>query len=216
MTKAKSQNSRRRLPFGPDRKRNLNNSLSVRQEQALAIYVRNGFNDMTHAMIESGFSPKTAQVTGSQLLKTQKAKDYLAGKFDKALRKYNKTADDVLNEIAVMAFADPAEMFDKEPNNGIKLKNIFEMGPIRRAIRKIKHKQRITVVDPKKEDSPQLVENDYEYELWDKVAANKILAQHHNIIEGQGGDVIVPLVLLPDNARDAEFEVIEDKNGRNL
>jgi phage terminase small subunit len=183
-------------------------NLSVKEEKALCLYISNG-NDIKKAFIDAGYRPSNAQRSGYNLLKTQKAKDFLALKVDVALKRYNKTADNVLEEAALIAFSDPANLFVKDEGGGIALKNIFEMGPGRRAIKKIKHTQRVTDIGGKDEDgnTNKLIENVYEYELWSKEAMIRLLAEHHKITEGGSGGgntVIIPLLCIPDNGRNQD------------
>jgi hypothetical protein len=181
--------------------------LTIQEEEALCLYVSSKCKDFENAMIQAGYPVNRARKEWYKLSKTKKAKDFLSKKINDALKLYNKNADDVLQEIALIAFSDPGNLFIKADKSGVALKNILEMGPERRAIKKIKHTQRITDLGKSngEGDAPKLVENVYEYEMWSKPDALKVLAEHHKIIgaqnNGGGNTVILPLLYLPDNGR---------------
>lgn len=187
--------------------------LSIKEEKALAIYVANNCDKIEEAMKAVGYAGAYARKVGYKLLKTKRAKEYLANKIDTALQVYNKKADDVLQEIALIAFSDPADMFVRSGPDGIAMKNILDMGPERRAIKKIKHTQRIVDIGGTPDENgekPKLIENIYEYETWSKPDALKVLAQHHKIIsdEQNNNTVVLPLLYLPNNKRDDEADRI--------
>jgi hypothetical protein len=142
-------------------------------------------------------------------------------------KKYAKQADDVLDELSLIAYSDPAEYFE-DHEEGIKLKKIFEMDPrARRNIKKIKHSQVIHSIPNGDNEPIKAVENSYEYEFYDKVKALQLLAQYHQLInrkaEGENNSNVEKIrFYLPHNGRnpvdnlieDAEFTAIEqEKSG---
>lgn len=66
------------------------------------------------AMIAAGYSAKTAEVTGSKMLRVVKVKAYLAEKERKIEKKLEITAERTLREVARIAFGDARQFFDKE------------------------------------------------------------------------------------------------------
>lgn len=197
-------------------RRRLKEYLSVDEEKALCNYMMQQFpKNRIKAMVDAGYTEMYARSHAKKLFNSAKAKKFLAEKIDQALLPYNKGADDILKEVALIAFSDPADLFidivDKEgKKGGIALKNIFEMGPSRRTIKEIKHHQ---VVHYDKDGEKDWVENTYEYRLHDKVQTLKILAEYHKIINnrsegGSGGETVQPLLYLPDNGRDIPEAVV--------
>lgn len=77
----------------------------------------------TQAAIRAGYSPKTAQVQGSQLLSNLMVKEVLAQKMAKRAEKTEITAERVLLELSRLAFLDVRKAFNK---NG-SLKAIHEL-----------------------------------------------------------------------------------------
>jgi hypothetical protein len=131
--------------------------------------------------------------------------------------KYGKTADDVLDELVSIGFSRIGDYFDQDQEGTLKLKQLKDMGDKDKAIKKIKHDQDIKEIGG--EDNPiKVTTNHYEYELYDKLGALKVLAEFHKIIgkgEGGGGQKPSIVLMLPDNgARPkqlptyAEFEEI--------
>ena len=70
--------------------------------------------DATKAALASGYSPKSAQSQGCQLLKHPKISAEIAKKTGKRLEKLDITADKVLGELAKLAFHDPRKFFDSD------------------------------------------------------------------------------------------------------
>jgi phage terminase small subunit len=183
--------------------------LSGKEEAALCIFVEQGMYDMKGACIKAGYSPKSAHVTANLLKKKQKAIDYLSTKTTTVLKKYHKTSDDVLNEAALIAFSDIKDLFE-DTESGPVLKSVFKMGDTRRAIKAIKHTQKVMYLNPEDETAGKIVENKYEYQLWSKDTALRLLAEYHGVTTPKPGDnIVTPLVYLPDNSTDAEYEVVE-------
>lgn len=178
--------------------------LTVDEEKVLCLYVMKGFRDIKKCMKEVfRHTDSTAERQGYKLLKTEKAKKFLSMKADQALEPYNKGADDLIKEIAINAYSDIGNYFERNDNGKVVFKDLLEMGPERRAIKKIKHTRTTTRID----DKTEIIEDKSEYELWSKPEAQKLLAEHHGITKGMSGDVILPIVFMPPNCRDAEVEI---------
>lgn len=173
--------------------------LSKREMKALLLYIDREMVNLSACMIEVGWSKGAARTAATNLLKTKKAKDFIQGRINKVLEKYRWKADDVLNEIALIAMSDIAYYFIKT-ENGLILKDIHELGPERRAIKKIKHTKTITGEGDKK-----TVTNNYEFELWSKEKMLQILAQYHNLLgenpEGDKSQIPAAIVYVPDDGR---------------
>jgi len=111
------------------------------------------------------------------------------------------------------------------PKDGIRIKHLHDMGKERRAIKTIKHKHRI--IRSRGSDTV-IEEHEYEYEVWDKMTALKLLAEYHRIIGGrkaeEGDGESRVLVYLPDNGfgggpvkmkevKEGEFEEVKNPLG---
>ena len=157
-------------------------TLSQGEETALCNYINQmGSKSVLRALRDAGYSSSRPYKKWKELVGRPVAKKYLESKLNTALKKYNHTSDDVLAELAVITFFDPADIFVETENKSVVLKNIFEMQPTaRRAIKKIKHKQ---TVRRDKNGEELGIENEYEYDFYNKVDAAKILAEYHKIIK---------------------------------
>lgn len=99
------------LPVAPkDNSEQLFNALPLKQRNFVVNYLVNGFN-ATKAAKDAGFSAKSADTQGSRLLANVKIKAVIAARTGKALAKKEITAENVLQEIAKMAFFDPRRLF---------------------------------------------------------------------------------------------------------
>jgi hypothetical protein len=86
---------------------------------------------------------------------------------------------------------------------GIKLLNVLEMGQYSRGIKKIKHTQRTFYGD---DGEINYVEDKYEYELWDKLQALRLLGDNLGLFNKDdiSNTTIIengPRIYLPDNGK---------------
>ena len=179
----------------------LKTKLSERETKALVTYIVNKCQNITQACLDAGYPPKSAYKRGSELLQKPLAKAFLEQHTRQVMAKYDKTADDVLKEMVLMAFSDIGNYFEPDGEDGIKLKNVLKMGKERRAIKKIKHKQTITKID-----ETEIIHNEYDYELWDKQKALRDLGEFHKLFNRDNkpaGDETIkgPVIVLPDNGK---------------
>lgn len=85
----------------------------------------------TQAAIRAGYATKGAEVTGSQLLRNPKVQSKLTELEKPITEKLEITAEKVLQELANIAFFDPAELYDEKGN----LRDIHNIpAPTRRVI----------------------------------------------------------------------------------
>lgn len=176
-----------------------NELLSEAEMKALLLYIKAGLKNMADCMVEAGWSESSAVTTGTKLLKTKKAKDFIEKRIAHALRKYRWEADDVLSEMALIASSDIGNYFI-QTSDGLSVNNLLEMGPERRAIKKIKCIRTITG-----EGENKKVEDRIELELWSKDKMLELLGRYHDIFgESDKGDqskIPMALVYVPDDGR---------------
>ena len=84
--------------------------------QRLELFVAEYLIDLnaTRAAIAAGYSPKTAGQQGSRLLKNAKVFTEIAGKTKERIARLEITADNVLHELARLAFFDPRKLFNPD------------------------------------------------------------------------------------------------------
>ncbi len=190
-------------------KKSRKRELSTRERLALLLYIKNKEKNMTECCIKAGYPEASACIQGSQLLKHELSVQFLDQYREKALKKYAKSADDVLDEVACLAFSDIKNYFNEDANGTITLKTLSEMGKESRAIRKIKHRKR----DVFNSDGNLVATiNDYEYELHPKMNALDLLALHHSVVGkdrgGQEGQQLaLPQIILPDNGKTGKVAI---------
>jgi phage terminase small subunit len=86
--------------------------LTKRQELFVAEYLVD--LNATRAAMVAGYSEKTAKAQGSRLLTNVDVSEAIAAKHGKRLTNLEITADRVLQEIAKLAFFDPANFFESD------------------------------------------------------------------------------------------------------
>jgi hypothetical protein len=198
----------KRLPYPKKRGNSKNDKFAVERRNARLLAFANAYIVL---MIKHGpdkGAGEAAKAMGISTtaaynwLKTDVVREIIKEKTEKALLKYLKTPDDVLSEVALIAFSDMKDYFEKDKSGSLILKDIHSMGDNSRVIKKLKHNQRII---PQK-DAESIVENEYEYEMCSKVDCLKILAQFHKLIMAkQNEDREDPnnqanvIIYLPDN-----------------
>lgn len=86
--------------------------LTKKQETFVAEYLTD--LNATRAAIAAGYSEKNADKIGSQLLGNPRVSAFIAEKHGKRINRLEITADRVLQEIAKLAFYDPAAFFEDD------------------------------------------------------------------------------------------------------
>jgi phage terminase small subunit len=87
-------------------------TLSERQKRFVAAYVKEP--NATKAYISAGYSEKGAGVSGNKLLKVPHVKAEIDAKLAARARKFEISAENILSELAAIAFFDPATLYDEE------------------------------------------------------------------------------------------------------
>jgi phage terminase small subunit len=96
--------------------------LTPKQERFVQLYLepgQKGYLNATQAAIGAGYSAKSAELIGHQLLKKTKVAESISKAQAKTARKFEITRDRITQEYACMAFLDPRDIF--EDDGSIKL-----------------------------------------------------------------------------------------------
>ena len=104
-------------PIEPEPKSNKRDGLNPKQERFVQEYLID--MNATQAAIRAGYSEKTAYSQGQRLLKHGELAARLAQKQDALSTKLDVTAERVIDELAMLAFYDPADLaflLDEEGN----------------------------------------------------------------------------------------------------
>ncbi len=184
---------------------NPNNNLRLTNNQCKVLikYVKQGCKDLTTAVTDTGYSGKVAARIASGLRQNKVFEEMVSFFSEKALKNGSgKSGSDILQEIALVGFFDMKDLFHPD-GEGIKLKNVLEMGPQSRNIKKIKHTQRTFYGA---DGEINYVEDKYEYELWDKLQALKLLGDNLGLFKKEETNItqnidLAPRIYLPDNGK---------------
>jgi len=144
-----------------------------------------------------------SQYTGEQWIKNPIVTAEIKRILTTAEMKAGMNPESVLTELSLIAISDTGKYFEKEGEDGLKVRNLLDMDPIhRRAIKKVKHTRKVTTTG-EGESLKTVEENYYEYDLWDKMNALDKLAALHKLIQGAGENADKPgdnvIIMLPQN-----------------
>lgn len=137
------------------------------------------------AAVEAGYSPKTAHVQATALLKRPKVAEALKNHATRAIAKSELSAERVLNEMRRLAFSDVRQLFDESGN----LKPVHTLTDDQAAcIAGLEVvKKNVTSGDGK-------VDNVIKVKVWDKPKVLEMVAKHFSLlterIEHAGGMVL--------------------------
>lgn len=146
--------------------------LSDKKKRFAEVYMANGFN-ATQAAIESGYAMKSAEVRGSQLLRDSKVQEYIQVIKNKIEIKTEVKREQVIAEIANIAFADLGLVCDWD-GSSLTLKDSKDLDP--------KHRRMIDAIGIKNtEYGPQV-----QIKLSDRLKALELLAKYLGLLDGTG------------------------------
>ncbi len=135
----------------------------------------------TQAAIRAGYSPRTAQVIGTENLSKPIIQAAIQEAQQKRSARTEITQDRVLKELALIGFSDMAS-FVKIDESGMIQANPLDTLPegASRVIKKVKEKRTIRTERGTKDkpDGDQILECTYEFELHDKVRCLELMGKH--------------------------------------
>lgn len=167
--------------------------LSAKQQRFAAEYLVD--LNATQAAIRAGYSPRTAEWQGPQLLgKPHVAKAIEAGK-TKLQAKIEVRQEDIVRELCRIAFGDRRALMTWGPN-GVRLKDSSELSADEAAAV-------AEVAETTSKDGGSL-----RLKTHDKVKALELLGKHlgafveRHEITGKDGQPLLPIIYMPANGRD--------------
>ena len=89
----------------------MRDDLNIQQRKFVTEYLKTG--NAKQSAIAAGYSEKTAEVTGSRLLRNVKVKAALVKPIEKAIEKTQLTAERIIQEMCRVAFLDIRKLFDE-------------------------------------------------------------------------------------------------------
>jgi phage terminase small subunit len=144
------------------------------------------------AVIAAGYSESGAEVQASRMLRKPKVKALIAKLTEKKLEKLNVSAERILQELARIAFLDPANLFDEAGQ----LKPIGEVDEdTRRAIAGLDHQQ---LFEHFAKGQAKHVGTTHKVKLADKTRALELLGKYQKLfadtLELKAGEDLVNLI----------------------
>lgn len=196
------------------------NSLNPRQYMFLMLYIKNQCRDIKECAIKAGYSEKSAESSGRQILKKPAAQAIIDELFTKiVVQKYELNAENTLKEIGLIANSDMSDYWEVDEQGYWKRpKDPKSMGKASRCIKKIKFKEDAL----RNADGEEIgIHREIELELYSKLDALEMIAKHFRLINGgpdasekpKDGDASGPRIYLPDNGHGSNTSIkIEFKN----
>jgi hypothetical protein len=186
-------------------KKESNLRLNNNQCVALVNYLKQGCNNLSKAVIDAGYSLASVPAQVDQISNNLAFQQVIKFFGEKSLKEgAGKEGADILKELALTAFFDMKDVFEKDQNGSPKVKDILSMGKESRNIKKIKHTQKSVY---NSDGELAYVVDTYEYELWDKLTALRLLGDNLGMFNKKIEDTkevnedLLPRIYLPDNGR---------------
>ena len=156
-------------------------SLTDKQRAFVDEYLKD-FN-ATRAAKAAGYSAKTAMEQGYQLLQNPSVQNFIQERYQQRRNRHEITVDRVIDELALIAYADMKDYATIEPGGSVTLKPFEEMPEgASRAISKIKEKRK-ELAEAEGEGKSVIIENQLEFGHWDKVKALELIGKHLGIFQ---------------------------------
>jgi phage terminase small subunit len=151
-------------------------ALTPKQERFVAEYLVD--LNATQAAVRAGYSAKTAEQQGYQLLQKTSVAEAIAAAQSKHLETVDVSAQRILRELAALGFSDIRGVFDEHGN----LKPIHELpdsvAPVIASVEVTKERTR-------KDGEVTTEEFVTKVKAWDKVRALEMLAKHVGLLKDQ-------------------------------
>jgi hypothetical protein len=196
------------------------NSLNPKQYMFLMLYIKNQCRNIKECAIKAGYSEKSAESSGRQILQKREAQEVIDELFDRlVVRPHELNAENTLKEIGLIANSDMADFWETDEDGYWKRpKDPKALGKASRCIKKIKFKEDAL----RNADGEDIgIHREIELEMYSKMDALEMLAKHYKLINGgvdaadkpREGTEIAPRIYLPDNGHGSNTSIkIEFKN----
>lgn len=146
--------------------------LTEKQKKFCDLFIK--LNNATQAAIQAGYSKKTARIIAQQNLTKLDIKKYIKKRVFRADKKRKVDAENVVQEIANVAFSDIGLVAEWNDEKGLRLIDSKELDENnRKAIQSIK-------------TSPSEWGMSKQFKMQDKLKALELLAKHLGLLDGQG------------------------------
>ena len=171
-----------------DSKTPIKDSLPARQRRFVVELTKDPLKkNITKAAIAAGYSKKSAHVTASRMLKNAKIKLAVLEIEQSQEKRIEITTDKILQELALIAFSDPAHYIEIEPDGNMRVLPFGDMPPgASRAIKGVKtsHKIKEEAAAGERADKPSetvILHSSLEYSHHDKMKALELLGKNKKL-----------------------------------
>ena len=152
--------------------------LSDKQELFCLEYLKD--LNATQAAKRAGYSHKTANEQGSQLLARLSISSRIQTLNAKRFNNAELQGLNVIKELALLSFSDIQDYIEIDDGGAITAKRFEEMkGKASKAIKSIKEKK--VIREAKDGSEAMLVESTFELTLWEKPKSLELLGKHHEL-----------------------------------
>jgi phage terminase small subunit len=153
--------------------------------------------DGAQAAIRAGYSRKSANSISAENLSKPHIKAEIDRQIEERKKKLSVTAESVINELALVGFANMADFIVIDGGGGIQAIPLDQLTEGKsRIIKKVKEKRVIRTVKGTKDkpEGEEILDATYEFELCDKVKSLELLSRHLGILhDKQEVDLKQPL-----------------------
>ena len=139
----------------------------------------------TQAALRAGYSAKTAYQAGKQNIHKSTIKAAIDAAMAERAKRINLTADRVLQELALIGFANMADFIHVDESGMVQALPFETLAEGRsRIVKKVKDKRviRSTKGTESSPDGDQILDATFEFELCDKVKSLELLARHLGLL----------------------------------
>lgn len=151
-----------------------NQKLTPKQERFCEEYLVD--LNATQAAIRAGYSEKTAQEIGSQNLSKLMIQERIAESITQRSKRTEVTIDMVVEELAIIGFADLADLLEIEEGGLIIAKKFDDIPKGKtRALKAIKEDR---IIRETAKGDEMVIHDKIRYETWDKLRALELLGKH--------------------------------------
>jgi phage terminase small subunit len=141
--------------------------------------------DAKNAAIRAGYSKKSAYYIGFENLNKPIIKAEIDRQIEERKAKLSVTAESVINELALIGFANMADFIVIDEGGAIQAIPLDQLAKGKsRIIKKVKEKRVIRTVKGTKDkpDGEEILDATYEFELCDKVKSLELLSRHLGLL----------------------------------
>ena len=182
-------------------RRTTDDGLSPREELFVHAYIASG--NATDAARQAGYSTRSANQRATEVLSRPHVQKAIEAARTRIVRKFNVTAERIVEEMAVIGFSD-IRHYAIDENGYLELADGAPDSAMR-AVKRVKRKLRRIP----QEDGEPIVEIDTEFELWSKDSQVRNLGDYRKLFkENRADDDDEDNTLSPEQLKERVFQLL--------